>query len=1099
MDAIAGTAGNDTVTGLWGNEVVGGALVSAATLSTLDAIDGSAGLNVLNVNIQDGTSKLTSVNTTNVQTVNVKSIGAATVDSTSGFTGVTALNLTQAAGNAAVTAATTTDLSVAGVLAGTTTVDGGKNITVTDTTAAKDIVIGATTVNAGTITVTDSKVGAADIKIDGGTAVTVTATGSTGAGKVITVGNGGATTDLPSGVVSVTSAHTGVAATDVAMSAITVKGGSTVTVTQTSDTAKVAADTTGATLTQGAVTVVGGNTTTAVTVAQAKSVAETPAVLAVAGTTETNSVKFTALTIGQTITLGGLTFTASAALTAAQAAAAFANLAVGTLPVAGDTQSGGAASKGTYTGVFTGWTSGAVSTDTVVFTSTADGAVANLVNAGSGTVTITATDGTAATDAEAGVLGVITGKVLIDDNATASITTVSVDGYGDASSIGSTGTLSKLATLTLANSGGATAGATTGSMTVDAAGVSSLNVSVNKIKGAVSLDGAADNALKTLNLTATGSDSSFALTAAAVETLTIAGDKKATLSTGTFTALKSITVSGSASAVFDGDEADTLTSVNTSTTTGAVTATINGTKATYTGGAGVDTVTLATGIALTKAIDLGAGNDTLSFAALNVTGSTAAVAGGDGNDTLSMAAATGATLDNAKQTFYTGFEYLTVNDAGAGETLDLANLGFTTQVTTNGGTITLDKLANNGTVILNAATTATTVQITDAADVTKGLADVLNVTTNVVSADLNFGTLTAANIETVSINADDTKLDDDSNGTNDPVETATLTLVATNATKIVVTGDSNLTLINAGNTAVTAIDASAMTGDLIVTAAGVVASTITGGSGNDQLTASGGTTGAVAQISTVTFVEGAGGAAIAAADSISLTVGSDTVVQVFDTDFTTTMAALEVKVEALAAYTSSVAAGVLTITAAVAGTPFTADAIFTSAGATTLTDTFATTTANVTPIGDTLIGGAGNDTLTSGVALGTMTGGAGQDLFVVGAASINADAYTTITDFTSGDLIQFAGAVGFKSAAVTLGATAAFTSFVNAAMDTLALNETGWFQFNNGTTTDTYIVMDKGGASATTFDNGTDMIVKLTGAVDLTNASFNNTHDTIAL
>jgi len=92
------------------------------------------------------------------------------------------------------------------------------------------------------------------------------------------------------------------------------------------------------------------------------------------------------------------------------------------------------------------------------------------------------------------------------------------------------------------------------------------------------------------------------------------------------------------------------------------------------------------------------------------------------------------------------------------------------------------------------------------------------VVTNVVSADLDFGTLTAAGVETININAVDTKLDDNGDGKNDPVETATLALVATKATAITISGSSNLTLDNAGNVAVTSINASSMTGNLTVQA-----------------------------------------------------------------------------------------------------------------------------------------------------------------------------------------------------------------------------------------------------------------------------------------
>jgi len=1317
------------------------------TTLILDVLNGNAGTDTLNYNDASGASKninALGVTLNSVETINVRSTTGA-VATTTAFTGVTDLNVLQGT-STTVVAGSTTNVAVSGVT-GAIGIDGGQNITVTDATAGQTITIGGTTVNAGTITVTDSKVGAANIAVDGGTNVTLALTGAyddaAGGAETIKVGNPGTATTMPSGVVSVVSTHSATAGTDVKMSAITVKGGSTITVTEASDTSKAAADTTGATLTQGAVTVVGGNGTTSVTVSQAASTAEVTARTAVAGVTESASVKFTALTAGQTVILGGLTFTATADMTKEEAAAAFANLSKGFVPTvgttSGDTQSAGAAAKGLYTGYLTGWTSAAASGDTVVFTSTTatTAGLADLANSGTGTVTITTTQGVDKVTARTGVLGVANGAVTIDDAATAAITTVSVDGYAEGSTIGNTATLSKLANLTLANSGHSTAGTKTGDMTVDAAGVASLNLSVNNINGNVSLDGAADSALKTLNLTTTGADSSFALTAAAVKALNIDGSKKATLSSGTFTALETITVSGSASAVFDGDEADTLTSVNTSATSGAVTATINGTQATYTGGAGVDTVTLATGTALTKAIDLGAGDDTLSFAALNVTGSTATLSGGEGTDTLSMATATAAALDGSIQNFYTGFERLTINDAAASESIDLANLGFTSYVTTTGsnGTLTLNNLANNGTVVVTTApTTGYTVGIKDAAT---GKADVLNVALN-STGNLAAGTLTAANVETININSTDTET-----GSTPTKNVNSLTLVATKATTVNVEGGNDLTLTNAGNTAVTLIDGSKMTGNLTVQAAGTVASTIKGGSGADTLTASGGNSGGTAQVSTITLTDGTN-TGLDDNDTMSVVINGTKFTYTADNVVTMATAAtgLASAIDADAAYTASYGAGVITVTAAVAGTPFTlssyavtdvtndanaanltptiannstagkaetqtivltadgahngdevltitfdkdgsagvlikavdvaltaaatkgtiaddivtalnadvdfnkvavaskngsdnvlitygtdnfgtvsaavkvggtvtsldavgtagvdgalavstlavagtltgskfnagdqlkvtvdydgigagvaetitytvataagealdtamaglATAINAKAGTTTLksatydagTDTitvtdaisadtngitlsaftvvdgaettnataaagaFATTTANVTPQGDTLIGNAGADTLKSGSAMTTMTGGDGQDLFLVNVASINVNAYSTITDFTASDLLQFnATTIGFKNAAVSLGNTAVFQDYANAAMNSLAAGEAGWFQFD----TNTYVVLDAAGNS-TSFVNGEDMIVKLTGLIDLTNANFNNTYDTIAL
>lgn len=995
-ESKTGTSGNDTFNG------------SDKTL-VLDVLDGAAGTDTLNYSDSTGGVDINGLGltSTSIETINVRSTGAATA-TTTGFTGVENVNVLVGT-SAAVTAATTTNVSVAGVT-GAVVVDGGKDISVTGTADVANITIGATTVGAGTVTVTDSKVGAADIKVDGGTNVTITATGSDATGgKVITVGNGGAATDLPSGVVSVTSSSLANAAADVALNAITVKGGSTVTVTQSATSTAAATDTGANTITQGAVTVVGGDATTAVTVTQTKSTLGVNAVTAVAGVTETASVKFAALTSGQTLIIdadasgvasaGDLTFTAAKDLTAAEVAQAFANL------LNPDTQASGVVANGVYTltggatNFLTKWTSGAASGDTVVFTSTTatTAGITDLAFVGTGAApTVTTTAGVSKVDAVTGVLGVATGEVLIDDNATASITTVTVDGYGGASKIGNTTTLSKLANLTLANSGSTgTAGETDAAMSVDAAGVASLNLSVNAIKGNVTLDGAADSALKTLNLTVTGADSSFALTAAAVETLAISGDKKATLSAGTFTALKTLTVSGSASAVFDGDEADTLTSVNTSATTGAVTATIDGTKATYTGGAGVDTVTLATGTALTKAINLGAGDDTLTFSAA-VASSSAALAGGDGTDTLSMTVANADALDAATQTFYTGFERLALNDAyntgataddSAADTLTLSldKLGFTNYVTTSGTSVggdatqdvlALDKLASNGTVVLT-ADGLITVQVTDAAT---GTADVLNAVLS-STGNLTANTLTAANIETINVSTVDTETGTQTKNVD------TLTLTADKATTVNVTGGQDLTLTLTGSTKVTLIDGSTATGGLTVTSLNTTsATTIKGGSGSDNLTAATGTT------------------------------------------------------------------------------------------------------------ADVLLGGDGADVLTANAGLDTLTGGAGRDTFVIGTASANVNSYATITDFTADDVIKLTGADSFASAKVTLGDTAVFQDYANAAINALGASDAGWFQFGGNT----YVIADIG-ANETTFNNGQDFIVKLTGLVDLTNASFNSTSATIAL
>jgi flagellar hook-basal body protein len=100
--------------------------------------------------------------------------------------------------------------------------------------------------------------------------------------------------------------------------------------------------------------------------------------------TESNVMVFSDLTAGQTLTLGGLTFTAGAStVTASNVAAAFANLADGATT--------GAGTGGTYSGTLAGWTTSA---NGLTFTSSSSNTnVTDLANTGTGTVGITKTEG----------------------------------------------------------------------------------------------------------------------------------------------------------------------------------------------------------------------------------------------------------------------------------------------------------------------------------------------------------------------------------------------------------------------------------------------------------------------------------------------------------------------------------------------------------------------------------------------------------------------------------------------------------------------------------------------------------------------------------
>ena len=888
---------------------------------------------------------------------------------TSNTAGVTNLNVTKATGTVGLIAAASTAVDVKGAT-GAVNVAGGSTQTVTVD-------------QGGAITLTK------------GTDVTVTTT-KVENGDTITIGDGTAANN-PSGNVTINS--TGKAFADatggVALGAITVNGGKTVSVTQ-----KAFADTTGAataaakTITQSAITVNGDANTTTVTLKQDAAVTAVPATAAVAGTTETASVVFSTMKSGQTLATNGLTFTASKDLTAAEVALAFSGL------TAGDTMGNGGSGLGYYSGTLSGWTSGTANGSTVVFTTTqkdvsgvADANVTDLSFTGTAQTApvapqvapaVTVVQGVDKTTGVTGVAGVIGGAMVVNAGTADKITTVTLDGYGAASTVAS----EALSTLNLANSAqgvtvtNATAGSTlnlglnkVGTVEVKAATTPTVVAAVAEAAATVNLDGAAGT-YTTLNVTTSGADSVVNLTATGVKTLNVAGTNSVKF-TADLAAVEKVTVTGSAGLTLDGNESNTITAVDTTGTTGTVTTAI-GTATTYAGGAGVDKVTVG---ATTKALTMGDGNDVVTMSV--AVGANGSVDAGAGTDVLAMTAlnAIARSADAAFEAGISNFEVLQVTTANAvaAQTINLANLDDINSVILNGNnaTLTVDKFGANGSLTLTGALTAATeAKLTDAT----GTADVFNITISGEESINNTGALTVAGVETINITSTDTRANDIEAGVK-AIAAHTLTLVDTKAKTINITGNAALNLTNdATNVEVTLIDGSAMTGALTAASTNTTAAqTIKGGSGNDVLT---------------------GGA-----------------------------------------------------------------------------------------MADVLIGGAGNDTLKSGSGLNTLTGGEGADVFVIDAASLNVNSYATITDFENlKDEIRFVGATSFASSKVTLGATAVFQDYANAAMNAVGAGALSWFQYGG----DTYILMDAG-ADSTTFVNGTDKIVKLTGLVDLSLMPFNNT------
>ena len=79
-------------------------------------------------------------------------------------------------------------------------------------------------------------------------------------------------------------------------------------------------------------------------------------------------------------------------------------------------------------------------------------------------------------------------------------------------------------------------------------------------------------------------------------------------------------------------------------------------------------------------------------------------------------------------------------------------------------------------------------------------------------------------------------------------------------------------------------------------------------------------------------------------------------------------------------------------------------------------------------------------------------------------------------------------------AKVTLGATAVFQDLANAAIANSDNGDVAWFQHSG----DTYVIQNVSNDAAT-FINGTDIIVKVAGLIDFTNASLSSSADTLLI
>ncbi|WP_368418814.1 beta strand repeat-containing protein, partial [Rhodovarius sp.] len=411
------------------------------------------------------------------------------------------------------------------------------------------------------------------------------------------------------------------------------------------------------------------------------------------------------------------------------------------------------------------------------------------------------------------------------------------------------------------------------------------------------------------------------------------------------------------------------------------------------------------------------GNDTINANWTAATGMTFqgsdSIDGGAGTDTLYIQAATAGTFTAGS---LTNVETVSVNVlAAALSTINLLGSTGVTTVAVDGslaGSVSAYSNIGSTSVALKSANTTGDVTFGYTAAAVAGTTDSATLTLSNVTG----GTQTIAGIETLNIVS--------SSGPN------TVTgLVTANTTKIVMTGDQNLSAGTLGTT-VTNVDASAATGGLTTTLGAVAAATVTGGAGNDSFTLNNvtGTVNATGGAGNDTFTAAAN---LTITDTISGGDGTDTLSSIFasvstagyTTPTTRTITGIETLSvsDGLAGALTAVGidTGITSVTMARDGVNNAAAVTF-NAGNSTLNIGTSTTTAGALAGSLAVVGATtGLDNITvKNSNLSTVDAfGAGVAITATGTETltINTGSYTTAVAQTAG-AVSVTGSVGFQTA-----------------------------------------------------------------------------------
>jgi len=700
---------------------------TSSTLTAGDNIQGTSGSVNSSLILADATAQGTA-STLNTGAITVANIPNVTITSGTGltanvksFTGLTSLTATTVSGGGAgadvFTAAATTNAVVtdaaSGVVVGGVTVNGGNNVTITEsgntTGAASTITVGGTTATnpAGTETITVSGSGGTIVVADGGTTVSVTDSQS----GAITIGANTA----PTGAVTVTDTN-GVAGGGT----ITISGGASATVT---DTAAVSA-TTGVLGIANAVVISGVTGADVVTQTAVTGAAITVNNGSTVTINTTGNVGAGAVSVG--IAAGAGVPTGAISVTDTNSLAASADV------IAIDTLA--ASSPAGAVTVVTGANAGAI---TVGVNTAGKGVVGNVsitnqttYSNGKTVYGVGAAESVYVNGATAVTLSGGTADAVVDNATTAALTTLSLTGVAGSS----TAAGAALTTFTINNavSGAAltvTGGAATHSDTVNISGDTGATAPVFS-----------DITAKAITVIATGAANGISVTDTLVGkhnyTFTNNGTGALTLKTLTDTgnaAGSTVTVNGTGATAL-GTNFESATSNYTNgiavTGTGAVSAQIYSVQSFAGGTSTGDTVTLDTN------------------GATSIAGSI--VGGSGGNNTLvktdidaNYAVASGGALS--------GFQNLTLATLASGQytTNNFAgNLGVSTLKTS--AAVEFDVVRSNQALTLTGSNTAGVITITGTASAAGGVSIVTinGVATNVTVVANSTNSTTAAAIMT---------------------------------------------------------------------------------------------------------------------------------------------------------------------------------------------------------------------------------------------------------------------------------------------------------------------------------------------------------------